>query len=765
MASNSPTVRVGFLGDASQLAREARRAQDSLDGISKHAHTTSTALGTALGTVAGKGIGAIASAAKNAVGSIGALASTSIQAASDMNESLSKNQAVFGSSADSVKAWASDNTKNILLTKQAAIEGAASFGNLFVALGLGQAPAAQLSTSLVGLASDLSSFNNVGTDEALLALRSGLLGEAEPLRKFGVSLSATRIEAEALALGLAKPVKNAAAISAAHNAVAAAATKVAAVEKEHGKGTLAASQAQDGLARANANLTKVMGGTKVELTAAQKAQAAYSIIVKDTKTAAGDATRTQDGYANSTKILHKNIGDLEASIGQKLLPHALRLTHAISDLVVEFDNGTGTGGEIRDALAGIGETARGLGEDLKPVGSVVRWFAQHPDAMKGIVEGMVLFAAASKSAAIWNTRLAGSTALTGVAAGTAGVARTAPLAALGLGAMGGSVVALLQPIAMLAGSLAATYGVLERISDLAKGLGGDIGPLLNRSTFGLGNRPGPDKSTQAYIDGLSPEKRKQFYGWYPELGPATLSGPYQRHAPQVPDDYDAKTSATLAQKTGAAASRSDQAVREAAKRSADAQKAATDKVMAQQKYAADQAEKAAKIKAAAADALQKATDKLQQALDDRKQMAQGVHDSLVSSVSLLREGASWTAKDLLSRFQLGAGKLQRFQAGLAGMARLGFGQSIIQQAAQGGLSNLGAVVGLSHASTAQVRQANATQAAIDRYAARAGDVAARSMGPINISLYLDGKKLAPDLVRVVNDWNARAGRNGSRLVA
>jgi hypothetical protein len=452
--AGNPTVRVGFLGDASQLAREARRAQASLDGVGTHAHTMSTALGTAFGTVAGRGIAAVTGAASRAVGSIGALASTSIQAASDMNESLSKNQAVFGASADTVKSWATDNTKNILLTRQAAIEGAATFGNLFVALGLGQAPAAQLSTSLVGLAQDLSSFNNVGTDEALLALRSGLVGEVEPLRKFGVNLSQTRIEAEAFALGLAKPVKNAAAITAAHNSVAAAAAKVAEVEKVHGKGTLAAAQAQDALARANANLAKAMAGQKVQLTAAQKAQAAYSIILKDTKTAQGDAARTSGGYANSTRILHKNISDLEVSIGQKLLPHALHLTTALSKLVVEFDNGTGAGGRLREDLSHLGDEAKSAADAVQPIIGVARWFVEHPDAFKAAAVGMVAYATASRAAATWNARLAGSAGVAAVATGMEGVAAAGAGAAEGVTAVGAASALALPEIIGIAAALA-----------------------------------------------------------------------------------------------------------------------------------------------------------------------------------------------------------------------------------------------------------------------------------------------------------------------
>lgn len=736
--ANNPTVRVGFLGDASQLAREARRAQAALDGVGKHAHTTSTALGTAFGTVAGRGIAAIGAAAGRAVGSIGAMASTSIQAASDTAESWTKTQAVFGNHADGVKAWADDNTKNILLTKQAALEGAATFGNLFVALGLGQKPAAELSTSLVGLAADLSSFNNVGTDEALLALRSGLLGEAEPLRKFGVSLSAARIEAEALSLGLAKPVKNAAAITAAHNAVAAATAKVASVEKEHGAGTLAAAQARDGLARAEAALSKAMGGTKVELTAAQKAQAAYSIITKDTATALGDAERTQDGYANKTRILHKNIGDLSAQIGAKLLPHALRLTDAVSDLVVEFENGTGTGGRLREDLGNLADTARGLGEDLKPVLGVARWFIEHPDAFKAAAEGMVIYAAASKSAAIWNTRLAGANAINGVVAGLGGVSKNAPGAAKGLEKVAGAASLGMPQVLAWTGAIIGAVEALKYLKGMAESDTPNYVNSSGTSDFNAQNDPNSPMNTGIGAIGLG--------------GKPLPPGVNARNRSAEDDDI-----------RGVKSGRGRTAVVQSAARMVAAQKAATDLVTAGQKYQADQAEAAAKRKAAAAEALSKATDKLRDALQDRLDTAKGIRDSLISSNSIVRDGVSWTAKDLLARFTVTMGKVKRFQTAISTLVARGFDPTIVSQVAAAGVQGgLGTAVGLAHASSAQVRQINATQRAINAASGLAGDRVASQI-PVNLTakIILGNKELTV-LAQEVSRQNVRAGRNGSR---
>ena len=54
--------------------------------------------------------------------------------------------------------------------------------------GLGATEAAKFSTTMVQLAGDLGSFNDVPTADALAAIQSGLMGQAEPLRNFGVFL-------------------------------------------------------------------------------------------------------------------------------------------------------------------------------------------------------------------------------------------------------------------------------------------------------------------------------------------------------------------------------------------------------------------------------------------------------------------------------------------------------------------------------------------------------------------------------------------------
>jgi hypothetical protein len=520
-----------------------------------------------------------------------------ITAASDLHESMGKNVAVFHDAAGAVTAFADDSQRNLLLSKQAAIEASATFGNLFVSLGIGEKPAADLSTKLVGLAEDLSSFNNVGTDEALLALRSGLLGEAEPLRKFGVTLSESRIQAEAFALGIAQPVKDGPAITAAHDAVAAAVVNLAKVQREHGKGTIDAALAQDKLNRANDALTKALAGQKTPLTAAQKAQAAYQIILKDTATAQGDAARTADGYANQTRILHKQFADISAELGEKLLPYVLDGERKFSKLVDEFDRGVGTGGDLRRELGYLAEDAKGLGEAFKPVIAVIKFFIDHPNAFKDAAIGMAAFAGASKAASIWNARLAATEVLPAVATGVAGIAASGTGAAAGIEAVGASSKLALPEVAALAAVLATAYEAWKAI----KGLKDDHDYIKNLpNTYeNLGTL------AQAAYD-ANPD---QYTADHPGFRPPDRGDPAAGHIDEGRHALAAGTAITPTQKAANQAA-------EAAKRAAAATKYAQDQYAKNQQAQADAITAATEAARAAGE---KVTEALQTQLDALKQ--------------------------------------------------------------------------------------------------------------------------------------------------
>ena len=121
--------------------------------------------------------------------------------ASDMEESINKVNVVFGESAGEIQSWAKTAATSLGMSSQQALEAAGTYGNLFRAMGLGLDLAADMSKAVVGLAADLASFNNASPEETLLALRSGLSGEMEPLKKYGVAMNETAMKTMAMKMG------------------------------------------------------------------------------------------------------------------------------------------------------------------------------------------------------------------------------------------------------------------------------------------------------------------------------------------------------------------------------------------------------------------------------------------------------------------------------------------------------------------------------------------------------------------------------------
>lgn len=213
-----------------------------------------------------------------AAGSVAAASFKLVQQASNLEESQSKVNTVFKNSAFIVNDFAKTSAASFGITKQAALEAAGTFGNLIQAFGIGEGQAANMSVTLVSLAADLASFNNTPIEDAILALRSGLSGETEPLKRFGVAINDVRLKQEALNLGL-----------------------------YDGKGAL-------------------------DITA--KTQAAYALILKDTNLAQGDFSRTSEGFANQMRILQASLSDAATEVGLVLLPYFKDFVNFINDNIV-----------------------------------------------------------------------------------------------------------------------------------------------------------------------------------------------------------------------------------------------------------------------------------------------------------------------------------------------------------------------------------------------------------------------------------------------
>lgn len=224
-----------------------------------------------------------------------------ITAASDMNETLSKSKVVFGDLSGEIEKMGDQAATSMGLSKQEAIAAAATYGNLFTAMGMGEDVSAKMSMSLVQLAADLASFNNIPVPEALEKIRAGLVGESEPLKSLGINLNETTLKQKAYVLGLS-----------------------------------------DG---------------KEVLSASAKAQAAYAIMLEQSTKAQGDFARTSDGLANQQRILEANWKNLQIRIGNGLLPAFLEIVRIGNQVI-------GTIEQLAEASQGYQNVLRAHAKDI-----------------------------------------------------------------------------------------------------------------------------------------------------------------------------------------------------------------------------------------------------------------------------------------------------------------------------------------------------------------------------------------------------------------
>jgi hypothetical protein len=216
-----------------------------------------TGIAQGVGQALARGIGTLVRGAVDEIGK-------SVQAASDLSESINKLEVAFGSAGQGILEWSKDSATALGQSQQQALEAASSFGLLFRQIGVGQDEAAGMSEKMVQLAADLASINNIPVADALTKLQSGLIGEVRPLREVGVLLNDNVVSQKAVALGLATSTQN--------------------VDDQ------------------------------------SKVLARYNLILQQTTLQQGDFARTSTEVANQQRIFTANLDNLRATFGQAFTP-------------------------------------------------------------------------------------------------------------------------------------------------------------------------------------------------------------------------------------------------------------------------------------------------------------------------------------------------------------------------------------------------------------------------------------------------------------
>jgi hypothetical protein len=339
-----------------------------------------------------------------AVGKMAEIGKESIGMAASMTEATGKVDVVFGSAAESVKAFANDGALAFRMNKLEATQALGVYGNLLRALEVNEAQAGDMSVGLVKLAGDMASFNDATAEETLNALRAGLVGETEPLKRFGVSLSAAAIDAYALSNGMVKTEQDITAVKKAQMALADAQAKATKVNKDAKATDKDREKAALAIEVAEKKLTKTMEGKKVQLTASQKATAAYGLIMEQTKLQQGDAARTADTATARQAELTNSISNLKLELGGELLPVYDRFLKLMMDKVIPA---------LKDAMAWFKDNQ----ETIKSVAKTIGKFAMVLGPVIAAIKIATMVTAAFNAIMLLNPAVAIAAAIAGLVIG------------------------------------------------------------------------------------------------------------------------------------------------------------------------------------------------------------------------------------------------------------------------------------------------------------------------------------------------------------
>lgn len=245
-------------GVQSALRESARGADKAQQAAAAAQKKSEQAAGSTSGLL--KGLGQLA-----ATVGLSTLTHQMIEMASNAQETQNILLQLFGPTGlVQVNEWAATMADTMGRSRFALMEFAGQIGAVVAPVIENKDRVREMSQSFAQLAVDLGSFYNSTDEDAARALRSGLTGEYESLKRYGIVINDATLQEIAHGRGISKKV--------------------------------------------------------TAMSVAEKTELRYAAVMKMTTAAQGDAARTGDGFANSSKGLWASLRDLGTMMGQTVLP-------------------------------------------------------------------------------------------------------------------------------------------------------------------------------------------------------------------------------------------------------------------------------------------------------------------------------------------------------------------------------------------------------------------------------------------------------------
>lgn len=183
--------------------------------------------------------------------------------ASDLDEVQNVVNTAFGTMSGQVDAWSRQSIENFGMSELAAKRMASTFMAMNTGMGMSGQGAADMAMKTAERAADIASFYNKSIEESDTMLKSIWTGETESLKQIGVVMTQTNLDAFALANGFGK--------------------------------------------------------TTQKMTQAEQVQLRYAYVMEQTRLASGDFLKTQDSWANQTRILSEQWKQFLSIMGSGLI--------------------------------------------------------------------------------------------------------------------------------------------------------------------------------------------------------------------------------------------------------------------------------------------------------------------------------------------------------------------------------------------------------------------------------------------------------------
>ncbi len=293
--------------------------------VSKNVKSTEKAYNNAFNGIGNAGSAMFSKLGKLAVAFGGAAAlvkfsKTALQLGSDLQEVQNVVDVTFGSMSESVNEYAQSAITTAGLSETVAKKYMGTFGAMNNQFGFTTEQSYEMSKAITQLTGDVASFYNLSSDEAYTKLKSIWTGETETLKEIGVVMTQNALDQYALANGYGK--------------------------------------------------------TTAKMTEQEKVALRYSFVQDKLRLASGDFVRTQDSWANSTRVLTLRWQQFMAPVGQGLinvLTPLVRMLNVLMEKLQSFANAfrNFTSSLFGDANSGsgVGSTVTNISDGLSGIGS------------------------------------------------------------------------------------------------------------------------------------------------------------------------------------------------------------------------------------------------------------------------------------------------------------------------------------------------------------------------------------------------------------